>query len=74
MLKPGRLLEFLDVNLKSSPEELAQGIEDMMTYPSGNYVIDEPFLRMYQVVAARGRAAGHVPSSGVRVRHPVDVV
>ena len=58
LLKPGRLLEFLDVNLESSPEELAQGIEDMMTYPSGNYVIDEPFLdEMYQVVAARGRAA-----------------
>ena len=58
LLKPARLLEFLDITLDSSPTELIQGIEDMITYPSGNFRIDEPFLDgMYRVVAARSRRA-----------------
>ena len=58
LLTPARFLEFLDITLDSSPKELAQGIEDMMAYPSGNFRIDEPILdEMYRVVAARGRMA-----------------
>ncbi len=56
LLTPDRFLEFVDITLDSPPDELAQGIEDMITYPSGNFRIDEPFLNeMYQVVAARSR-------------------
>ena len=57
-LAPARFLEFLDITLDSSPKKLSQGIEDMITYPSGNFRIDEPFLdEMYRVVAARGKMA-----------------
>ena len=56
LLAPPRFLEFLNITLDSSPEKLAQGIQDMMIYPSGNFRIDEPFLdEMYSVIAARGR-------------------
>ena len=58
LLTPSRFLEFLEITLDSSAKELAQGIEDMMRYPSGNFRIDEPFLNeLYKVVVARGRIA-----------------
>ena len=51
-----RFLEFLNITLESSHQNLARGIEDMITFPSGNFRIDEPFLNeMYQVIADRGR-------------------
>ena len=56
LLTPSRFLEFVDITPDSPPNELAQGIEDMITHPSGNFRIDEPFLNeMYQVVVARSR-------------------
>ena len=56
LLEPGRFLEFLDITSESSQREIAQGIRDMIAYPSGNFRIDEPFLNeMYGVVAVRGR-------------------
>ena len=57
-LTPARFLEFLNITPDSSPDELDRGIEDMITYPSGNFRIDEPFLdEMYRVVVGRSRMA-----------------
>ena len=58
LLTPPRFLEFLDITPESTPGELDQGIEEMVTFPSGNFLIDEPFLdEMYGVVAVRGEAS-----------------
>ena len=57
LLEPPRFLEFLDVTSRASLAEMGRGITDMVEHPSGNYIIDEPFLdAMYSVVAARARA------------------
>ena len=56
LLTPARFLEFVDITLDSPPNELAQGIKNMITHPSGNFRIDEPFLNeMYQVIVTRSR-------------------
>ena len=58
LLGPERMLQALDITLDSSPDELAQGIDDMVTNPSGNFRIDEPFVQeMYRVVASRAGLA-----------------
>ena len=58
LLAPARFLEVVDITPDSTVEELAQGINDMIAYPSGNFRIEEPFLdEMYRVVAARSRAS-----------------
>ena len=58
LLTPARLLEFLNIAPDSPPEELTQGIEDMIKYPSGNFRIERPFLdEMYGVVSDRGEKA-----------------
>ena len=58
LLEPARFLEFLDITVDASVEDLGRGIDDMVTYPSGNFIIDEPFLDdMYLVVSDRGREA-----------------
>ncbi len=58
LLTPTRFLEFMDITPDSSPEELTQGIEDMIKYPSGNFRIERPFLdEMYGVVSNRGKKA-----------------
>ncbi len=58
LLTPARFLEFLNITPDSSPDGLAQGIKDMITHPSGNFRIDEPFLdEMYRVVVGRSRMA-----------------
>ncbi len=58
LLEPGRFLEFLDITVDASAKDIGPGIDDMVTYPSGNFIIDEPFLdKMYLVVADRGRRA-----------------
>ena len=57
LLTPVRFLEFLDITLNSSVDEMSRGIEDMISYPSGNFRIDEPFVsEMYRIVAARARS------------------
>ena len=59
LLTPPRFMEFLDITLESSSEELALGIRDMMAAPSGNFRTNEPFLdEMYRMVASR---AGEMP-------------
>lgn len=55
-LKPDELLAKLDVTVQSEISDLKQGIGVLIYEPSGNYLIDEPYLeRMYDVVAERGR-------------------
>ena len=56
LLDPPRLLEFLNITLDSTHPELVQGMQDMITFPSGNFRIDEPFIdEMYSVIAIRSR-------------------
>ena len=56
LLKPPRFLEFLNITPDSSHQDLAKGIEDMITFPSGNFRIDEPYLdEMYSVIATRSQ-------------------
>ena len=58
LLTPHRFMEFLDITLDSSPEELALGIQDMIVAPSGNFRVNEPFLEeMYRVVASKAAEA-----------------
>ncbi len=58
LLSPARFLEFLDITLSSPADKLAQGIEKMVQYPSGNFLIEEPFLdEMYSVIVARAEGA-----------------
>ena len=48
VLEPRRLLDALGVTVDST-----RGIDMLVTYPSGNFLIDEPFLaELYRVVAA----------------------
>lgn len=54
LLEPTRLLQMLDITPEASEEKLAEGIEDMMKHPAGNFLIDEPFVdAMYQVIVTR---------------------
>ena len=85
LLTPIRFLDFLDITLNSSANELSRGIEDMINYPSGNFRIDEPFVdEMYRVVAARARsnpartlevvARSSFPMERFLSLHPVEAV
>ena len=58
LLRPNRFLSVLDITLSSPADKLAQGIEDMVQYPSGNFLIEEPFLdEMYSVIVSRAKMA-----------------
>ena len=54
LLTPDELLAKLDIDAQASLEELAVGIAILVEEPSGNFIVDEPFLfAMYRVVAVR---------------------
>ena len=54
LLDPEKLLEALAIAKDSSAEELTRGIDLLITYPSGNFRIDEPYLEtLYEVMAGR---------------------
>ena len=85
LLDAQRLLEALDITRGSPPDDLAEGIDMLITYPSGNFLIDEPFLaELYEVVAERARrsaveALGAIrespfPLEGFIRRHPDEAV
>ena len=60
LLEPPRLLEALGITLAATDNEVVKGIEDMVTYPSGNFRIERPFLEeLYRLMAVRG------------IRHPL---
>ena len=53
-LSPVELLAKLDITAESRVSSLKRGIAMLVEEPSGNFAIDEPFLRqMFQVVAKR---------------------
>lgn len=53
-LTPAELLSKLDITAASSVTSLKLGIAILVEQPSGNFIIDEPFLHeMFQVVADR---------------------
>ena len=55
-LNPEELLAKLDITGETDVSALTRGITILLEEPSGNYIIDEPYIhRMYQVVATRGR-------------------
>ena len=55
LLEPPRLLEALGITLAATDNEVVKGIEDMVTYPSGNFRIERPFLEeLYRLMAVRG--------------------
>ncbi len=59
LLPPDELLAMLDITPTSDAFELQQGITLLVEQPSGNYIVDEPYLhRMYEVIAARSTADG----------------
>ena len=50
------LFDALNVTPASTPKGLAEGVELLIAYPSGNFRIDEPFLeKLYKVIAARAQ-------------------
>ncbi|MFB3120369.1 MAG: hypothetical protein ACE1Y2_07560, partial [Stenotrophomonas maltophilia] len=54
LLTADELLAKLDIDAQASLEELALGIDILVEEPSGNFIVDEPFLMaMYRVVAGR---------------------
>ena len=54
LLTADELLTKLDIVLSAGSDELALGIAILVDEPSGNYLVDEPYLlAMYQVVANR---------------------
>ena len=56
-LSPVALLEKLDITVDSNIADLKRGVGLLVEEPSGNFIIDEPFLSaMYQVIAARSRS------------------
>ena len=58
IFEPEGLLGKLDVTADSSEADLVRGITLLIEEPSGNYLIDEPFLeRLYAVMAQRARTA-----------------
>ena len=57
MLTAAELLDLLDITAESDVPDLQRGVTILVEEPSGNYIIDEPFLnRMYEVIASRSRA------------------
>ncbi len=58
IFEPEGLLEKLDVTTDASEADLIRGITLLIEEPSGNYLIDGPFLeRLYAVMAQRARTA-----------------
>ena len=56
-LTPEELLGKLDITPMAPISALKQGLALLINEPSGNFIIDEPFLdRMYEVIATRGQA------------------
>ena len=56
-LTPDELLAKLDVTADADVSALKRGISILLEEPSGNFIIDQPFLdRMYEVISARRRA------------------
>ncbi len=54
-LSADELLEMLDITVDSSLTDLKRGVTLLLEEPSGNFIIDEPFLTaMYRVIANRG--------------------
>ena len=62
LLEPREFLEQLAVTAHAGELEFEQGIATLLAEPSGNFIVDEPFLHeMYRVVALRrGPGAQHV--------------
>lgn len=57
LLTPEELLEKLDITTGADISALKRGISTLVEEPSGNFIIDEPFLdRMYEVISSRGKA------------------
>ena len=55
-LTPDELLVKLDITAGAETSALERGITILIEEPSGNFIIDEPFLhRMYEVIAGRGQ-------------------
>ena len=58
IFEPTGLLEKLSVTADAPEDGLRHGITLLVEEPSGNYVVDEPFLdRLYAVMAERARTA-----------------
>ena len=56
ILTPHELLQALDVTTEAQLPALERGVALMIEEPSGNFIIDEPFLDLlYEVIAARSR-------------------
>ena len=56
-LTPDELLEKLDITAEADESALKRGISILVEEPSGNFIIDEPFLnRMYEVMSALQKA------------------
>jgi hypothetical protein len=54
LLAPEELLDKLDITASAEAASLKRGITLLMEEPSGNFIVDEPYLhQMYAVVAAR---------------------
>ena len=56
-LTPEELLNKLDITLEAEVSDLKRGMALLIGEPSGNFIIDEPYLdRMYEVISARWMA------------------
>ncbi len=57
LLQPEQLLGVLDITTSASADKVAQGLKELVTHTSGNYLIDEPFLdQAYDVLVARSQS------------------
>ena len=57
LLSTDELLEKLDITAEAGFPDFRRGITALLEEPSGNFIIDEPFLhRMFEIVGARSRA------------------
>ena len=57
ILTPDALLDRLDITPGAQVSALKRGVALLIQEPSGNFIIDEPFLdRLYEVIAARRQA------------------
>ena len=54
LLDPPDLARALNITQETTPEQMRQGISLMIEHPSGNFIIDEPYLdQVYLVMAHR---------------------
>jgi hypothetical protein len=57
ILTSDELLDELDITPEAQVSALKRGVALLIEEPSGNFIIDEPFLdRLYEVIAARSQA------------------